>query len=1269
MQADHRIRENAVALDPSSVEVDGRDSRDRLAFVANFAKLILYYNQNNQVSGDWQPFFLKDPAILLASISKTEYSAYHAKFIALKLESLSPVAKLAANDIVQVNQLCQLLQSMFCKINRWFHFMQFDASSFSLHDFLKKKIEETLSGQLWTMVALQQRLSADNDGITPPDIDLYQRFEPVWKGRAGSMQDKACDQQVAELCRIYHTVFDVFMQVIDSAKQAFYLQESQPTRYPDTGLLIAFSRLMQAQQSLINQFGSKHLDFYYDRILHQRPRAAQPDAVYVCLTLTDKADSLSVPAGTGFPAGNYPDNSEILFTNEFPSEVNRAAISRVNTLYYDQSKARGLYLGEVKQADQVARNSLQEILSWDVFGNTDGSCIQQGFALASPMLLLQSGVRTITIELEFEGDVTPVDFATAARFYLSTEKSWFEAKATCSIAANVASLVITLSESDPAIVAFAVNPDGFGSVWPMLKVMLDASADLYNPPVLAGVSIGVHVEGFTRVAIANDTSPLPNTGSVQILGPVPELGQCFYVGSNECFAKPLETLTLQLNWDNLIADFSNYYAPYNQYLSGLNPGGVVEPPVFSNTAFTGQWKLLSQKNWADTASPPPWSSGTVSLFQQEASGLNAQESVFGFNFKGIYTPDPMLALSALLPVGQAKNGYVYFELGAPVYAFGHSLYAKLVSEISLKNAQLLIEMAKGTSVLSAIVKAMKALISFLLCVLKKLFSVVRQALSRLVAWILNVIKRIVSSIRNVFQKSGSQAKPVAVSQDTLDEKTAAPQLSGCIPQPTPTVLLDMPNLPYSPRQSVLQLDYEAQINTRVSDSAAAYPLQLYHYGAFKPYLAYDAGAPENSLGFANLVPVASPVAEKGLSLFPGVGGQGCMYLALSSVSAPCTISLYAQITTVENQPLPADEAVVYCYWTKTGWQRLTVVRDDTDRLSRSGIVKLEIPLSADIPTDGKLSYVVCPLMPGTDFWIAVTTGRNDVRVRMSYLNTQALKLSRVSLTSLPAGQTPQIEAGAINSTQTKIAQIAGIVQPFASFGGYPAEDKNGYESCSSFYRRVSARLNNKDRASSRNDFVSIAHEACADLYYAKNLANQAGLVVIGLVKAYSSAQLPNAYTPLLGSSDQDSILAHLQSRASAMANIRVMNLKHQTVTLGVSLVISTLANANALIQNMNQLLKVYLSPWIASDLQQASLTQGVGRAALIGFLTSQDNVIAVSALEISLTPLDGGAPVPVRDDPVRPASEDAILVSAMQHNISVVSAANVAPIRPGGRSA
>lgn len=61
-------------LDPESIAIDGRDMRDRLAFVAAIADLIVFYDEHNQAAGNWRALVLKEPAILLAVIGKNAVS-------------------------------------------------------------------------------------------------------------------------------------------------------------------------------------------------------------------------------------------------------------------------------------------------------------------------------------------------------------------------------------------------------------------------------------------------------------------------------------------------------------------------------------------------------------------------------------------------------------------------------------------------------------------------------------------------------------------------------------------------------------------------------------------------------------------------------------------------------------------------------------------------------------------------------------------------------------------------------------------------------------------------------------------------------------------------------------------------------------------------------------------------------------------------------------------------------------------------------------------
>ena len=69
------------ALVPGPSLIDGRTETERLSFLCEFASLINFYDNTNRLNGNWQPFLLKDPVFLLASISKTDYREEHQLFV------------------------------------------------------------------------------------------------------------------------------------------------------------------------------------------------------------------------------------------------------------------------------------------------------------------------------------------------------------------------------------------------------------------------------------------------------------------------------------------------------------------------------------------------------------------------------------------------------------------------------------------------------------------------------------------------------------------------------------------------------------------------------------------------------------------------------------------------------------------------------------------------------------------------------------------------------------------------------------------------------------------------------------------------------------------------------------------------------------------------------------------------------------------------------------------------------------------------------------
>jgi hypothetical protein len=1401
--AENRYSQLARALDPGSIKVDGRNNRDRLAFVAAFSQLILYYDQNNQPAGHWQSFFMKDPCILLAAISKTDYSFYHAEFMLLEGGKL----KSPTGDADYVNRLIPLLQTLFATINKWFYFMGLNASSNtdSLHLFLKKMIEETLAGQLSLMLALQQRICVATKGmVNAPDTAFYRSFGPVWFNGHNSQHDLSATAEtepvaigsLANNCsRIFHSVFDVFVQVIEHATQAFYQQENQPTPYPDTALLMAFSRLMETQQKVINQFSTKHLDFYYDHILQQSLQSAQADQVFVCLKLADKAQPLNLPAGTLFKAGSYPDQSGIVFANQADTEINHAVISSVQSLYYDQTHpdARVLYLNTIAKPAQVSRNTLEEIVSWDGFGNNEGLPVQQGFALASPLLFLQGGLRTISVTLTFQSDasLSPcaalTDFIQAFptnQFYLSTEKTWFalnQGDIKILPAPDAVEIKITLPPEAPAIAAFIKSPDGFSSAWPILKIMLSPSVDLSQPPSLVKASIQVQVDQFSHFSLANHSSPLANSGSQQLFGPVPEVGDSFYVGSNECFAKPLDSLRLTINWDKLPTNFCDYYAQYNQYLFTQGAAEILSLVTAAVTAATSalsdvkaaasQAKGTSAETQAaaskdamiaaqaavnaantavkaakatvDAASPPPGSAEAIA--SAAAAIASASVAVASASVAATKATEAAAVTTAAAATAKAQNTVLALVAATEAVAvstaasvFTNTSFTGQWSLLTSKSWQGLTPEAGDSPLPLVKPKNRPSIFERIVNVIVEWIALLSPMLPPFFRPMLPVGSPIGESSQLTAepQVDSPAPTPMAFTPDVVclfQQSSTPPGLNlqsssftftfnpmcTAIPQlalsPLPGVSdasngylrfdletpddafgnslyaqvisyisfnnaqaliskdpkakpLPIPNPPYSPKLSGLLGSYSASAVTDISPEQnidpQAYPLALYHYGSFKPYLAYDATNTDQAYGFCNLTP--QDAVSAGVPLFAGVGGQGCLYLSLSGVVAPCNLTLFAEICADNNQASAQSDCIGYYYWTNKGWQPIKVLQNDTNNLTCPGIITFAVPslTSADLrltaaeqqlsvlqqvnieQAEIDQSYLASPIMPNADFWLAIATKAygQAINIKFSYLDTQAVKLTRVSTVGLPAGEIPQIDANSISTTQNKWPQIAGITQPFPSFGGLPAENRNSYGGYSSFYRRVSERLNNKDRCVTAIDLVDMAHSACMNLFYAKAISGKGGAVRIGLVKGYSNAQQPNAFRPVVDALDQAAIVQHIACRTSAMTKLSVFNLKHQIVRISTTLLIDPQVNANAMEKAINQQLRVYLSPWIHSDLPQRSLTQDINQSELIRFLSAQAGVVSVSGLSMMVC-VEGD-----NDD-------ESVLVSHQQHAITLLTVA------------
>lgn len=467
-------REINTRLDPNSIAIDGRDLRDRLAFVASVAELIIFYDENNKESGNWHSLVLKDPVILLAVMSKTDYQAAHSQYAQIQPslsesktwftqeesadepQTPSSIA-LTEQQKIAIHQLLRLLDNLFQRINQWAFFLTDSNTNFPLREYLMQQVPQRLSLLLWQRLSLQKYLAKKFPSCVPsiPNFSISD-FCSLWQVQPTDPDSAPVSvaQALQQLETIYHAVFTFFVQVVTEAKSAFYDLVTQQNDFPDTSLIIACNHLLQYSQEGLNEFSRKHLDFYYHKLLHQQLKSASPDTTYVCLTLAEKQQSLNLDAGTAFKGGIYADKSPIIFSSDDETEINQISVQQLFSSSYGQvtpelssEENTGASTEENASANteanatlavpfakqqrvqllpdstQVRRNQKGQILASEWFGSSQTTDVQQGFVLASPMFYLQSGERHLVLTFTLSEAISLAAIV-AAEIAVSSTKGW-----------------------------------------------------------------------------------------------------------------------------------------------------------------------------------------------------------------------------------------------------------------------------------------------------------------------------------------------------------------------------------------------------------------------------------------------------------------------------------------------------------------------------------------------------------------------------------------------------------------------------------------------------------------------------------------------------------------------------------------------------------------------------------------------------------------------------------------------------------------------------
>jgi uncharacterized phage protein gp47/JayE len=349
----------------------------------------------------------------------------------------------------------------------------------------------------------------------------------------------------------------------------------------------------QGPRRAINRLTEGHLDFLYQQVLGFRRDPAVPDRAHAILTLKKGSLPVQVLPAHRFSAGKDAAGVEQFYAPTTDVIVNTSQIASLRSIYVDPRPNGKVHLAPVaNSADGLGRELTEDAPGWKPFGHAGLQIANVGFALASPVLLMQEGKRIITVTLALAAatTLTTGHVKDAFQGFLTGGKQWL---GPISIAAKVVAageleLTIELDETLPAVVRYdpGVHAHGFSTDAPVLQVLLKADAPVaYNELSALKVgtaSIKVDVSNFSAVTLESDAGTLDPKKAFLPFGPLPAAGSRLMIGCDEALSKTLSDLDLTLEWKGAPAKMHSHYTGY-KYAPG-NAAFTVEATFRDRTS-------------------------------------------------------------------------------------------------------------------------------------------------------------------------------------------------------------------------------------------------------------------------------------------------------------------------------------------------------------------------------------------------------------------------------------------------------------------------------------------------------------------------------------------------------------------------------------------------------------------------------------------------------------------------------------------------------------
>jgi hypothetical protein len=365
---------------------------------------------------------------------------------------------------------------------------------------------------------------------------------------------------------------------------------------------------------VINRITGGHLDFYYRRMLRLEPKGPVPDKAHVLLELKKNAPPIEIGPGDHFSAGKDASGKELIYEPSRTTIINSAKIDSLRSIFVDSGGRGDVRCAPIANSSDGAGGELKvDNPRWSAFGGKGHPAAQVGFALASPVLRMKEGLRSVTLSLTLGNAerlkrLTPPGKSPGFDVFLTGEKGWLGPYVP-SLAlkhGNVLDLRFTLGEGEKGVVDYdpAVHGHAYAAHAPIAQVLLKAGAagpaygDL-SRLILLRASVAADVANVGGLHLQSDAGAIDPKKAFFPFGAQPSVGSRFVVGCDEALAKKLSELSVTVEWKAAPRSFSARYENYGSKVS--------------NTSFTSHVSFHDGGSWNVSEKAPLFESADASL--------------------------------------------------------------------------------------------------------------------------------------------------------------------------------------------------------------------------------------------------------------------------------------------------------------------------------------------------------------------------------------------------------------------------------------------------------------------------------------------------------------------------------------------------------------------------------------------------------------------------------------------------------------------------------